>query len=322
MIDQRGIRSDESSSDAVDIESALRAEREHGLANFPTPWRTVIGIVIGVLAVLALRSVLTNPRMQWNVFREYFFNVDILAGLRMTLLLTAISLTLAFLIGGVFATMRLSQIPLVRTVSWTFTWFFRSVPLLVQLLFWFNIGYLYPTIFSIDAVDLISPIMAAVLGLSLNGGSYAAEIIRGGLLSVDSGQIEAADALAFPRGLTFARVVFPQAMRSIIPPAGNLSIEMSKGTALVSVIAVSDLLYSAQIIYNMNYLIVPLLMVVTVWYLLLTSLMAVVQYYIERYFAKGGKRPLPLTPFQRAKAWSNSRLQPTKSPSLDRGGAS
>ncbi|MFF6636232.1 amino acid ABC transporter permease [Streptomyces althioticus] len=218
-------------------------------------------------------------------------------------------MVLGFLIGTVLAVMRLSGNPVLRTLSWGYVWIFRSTPLLVQLLFWFNIGALYPTLglgipfgpqfVTVQTVNLLGPTLTAVIGLTLHESAYAAEVVRGGILSVDSGQTEAAQALGLSRRRTLRRIVVPQAMRSIVPTAGNMLIGTLKGTSIVSVLAVHDLLYSVQLIYNQTYQIIPLLMVATLWYIAVTTALSIAQFYVERYYARGNSRSLPPTPLQR-----------------------
>ncbi|AHH95600.1 amino acid ABC transporter permease [Kutzneria viridogrisea] len=250
------------------------------------------------LALLAfgglLYSVAGNAAFGWPVVLDYFTSPAVLAGLVLTLWLTAVTLVAGFVLGTVLAVMRLSGNPVLSGLAWGYVWLFRSTPMLVQLLFWFNIGAVYPRIglgdwFSFDATNLISGTAAAVLGLTLHEAAYAAEIVRGGILSVDPGQTEAALALGMGRLRILRRIVLPQAMRSIVPAAGNLLIGTLKGTSIVSVIAVQDLLYSVQIIYNRNYQIIPLLLVATLWYVLVTSLLSVGQHYVERHYGRGAR---------------------------------
>jgi polar amino acid transport system permease protein len=198
--------------------------------------------------------------------------------------------------------MRLSQSPFLQVVSWGYVWVFRSIPLIVELLFWFNISYLYqtlsfgvpfgPALFSVEANNVLGALSAAVLGLALHQAAYAAEIIRGGLLSVDQGQIEAAGDLGIPPGRQFRRIVFPQVMRWILPNAANEVISLFKGTSIVSVMAIPELFYQVQVIYGRNSRVVPLPTVATVWYIVLTTLLSIGQYYLERHvpadpFAEG-----------------------------------
>jgi polar amino acid transport system permease protein len=205
--------------------------------------------------------------------------------------------------------MRLSPNPLVSGASWVYIWLFRGTPVLVQILFWFNIAALYPR-FSIgipfgpqfvhfSAAAAITPFVAGVLALGLNEGAYMAEIVRAGIISVEEGQTEAAQSLGMTRLLTMRRIVLPQAMRVIIPPTGNETISMLKTSSLVSVIAVTELLYTAQLIYAVNYRTIPLLLVVSIWYLVMTTVLSVGQYYLERHFGRGATRDTPETPAQR-----------------------
>ncbi|MFJ9579920.1 amino acid ABC transporter permease [Streptomyces sp. NPDC101191] len=240
-----------------------------------------------VLAGLGLYSVVTNQAFQWDVVGAYFTSTAVLRGLGLTLWLTAVVMVLGFAIGTLLAVLRLSANPVLRAVSWGYVWFFRSTPILVQLLFWFNIGALYPTILGVHTVNLLGPVSVAVIGLTLHEGAYAAEVVRGGILSVDRGQIEAAQSLGLGRRRRFTRIVLPQAMRSIVPPAGNMLIGTLKGTSIVSVIAVQDLLYSVQLVYHRTYQVIPLLLVATVWYVLVTSVLGVGQHYVERHYARG-----------------------------------
>jgi polar amino acid transport system permease protein len=250
-----------------------------------------------VVAVTLVRSAATNPRFNWDLVREFFFSHQVLHGLLLTIELTAISMAIGILLGIVLAVMRLSPNPLVSGASWSYIWLFRGTPLLVQLLFWNFISAVYPQItFGIpfgpefvhaNANTLITPYVAAILGLGLNEAAYMAEIVRAGILSVDEGQTDAAHALGMTRIKTMRRIVLPQAMRVIIPPTGNETISMLKNTALVSVIAITDLLYSVQLIYSQNFRQIPLLIVASIWYLIVTTVLSIGQYYIERHFGRG-----------------------------------
>ncbi|NUT95458.1 MAG: amino acid ABC transporter permease [Saccharothrix sp.] len=252
------------------------------------PWRWVSAVLVLAAVLTFLWSAVTNDQFQWSVVAQYFTAEAVVRGLGLTLWLTGLTVVLGFVIGGVLAVMRLSGNPVLVGVSWGYVWLFRSVPLLVQLLFWFNIGALYPALSG--ATPVIGPVTAVVIGLVLHEAAYAAEIVRGGILSVDAGQVEAAKALGMRGGRILRRIVLPQAMRAIIPAAGNLLIGTLKGTSIVSVLAVQDLLYSVQLIYNRNYLIIPLLLVATAWYVVVTSLLGIGQHYVERYYARGAGR--------------------------------
>jgi polar amino acid transport system permease protein len=253
--------------------------------------------------------VATNPRFHWDVVGDYFFSSRVLHGLVATLELTVVAMAVGIVLGVVLAVMRLSPNPLVSSSSWFYIWFFRGTPVLVQLLFWSFISALYPRIslgipFGPSIVDananaIITPFVAAILGLGLNEGAYMAEIVRAGIISVDEGQTDAAHSLGMTRLQTMRRIVLPQAMRVIIPPTGNETISMLKTTSLVSVIAYTELLYSVQLIYAVNYLQIPLLLVASIWYLIVTSVLSVGQYYVERYFGRGTARAAPPTLLQR-----------------------
>jgi polar amino acid transport system permease protein len=266
-------------------------------------WITAALVLVVLLSVLY--SITTNPRFQWSIVGQFFFSMRVLDGLVLTLELTVISMAIGIVLGVVLAVMRLSPNPLVAGAAWFYIWFFRGTPVLVQIIFWFNITALYPVIglggFTLNANALITPFVAAILALGLNEAAYMTEIVRAGILSVDEGQTEAASALGMSRLLTMRRIILPQAMRVIIPPTGNETISMLKTTSLVSVIAVTELLYSVQLIYSVNYRTIPLLMVASIWYLMVTTLLSIGQFYIERHFGRGGSRSLPATPLQKVR---------------------
>ncbi|HET8969551.1 MAG TPA: amino acid ABC transporter permease [Candidatus Nanopelagicales bacterium] len=276
------------------------------------PGRWVAAAVVLVLVAMFVNGLVTNPNYQWDVVGEYFFSDPIRKGIVVTLELTVIAMAIGVVLGVVLAVMRLSANPIVSTASWLYIWVFRGTPVLVQLLFWFSVAALYetvtlgipfgPALVSGDANVLIPAFVAAILGLGLNEGAYMAEIVRAGILSVDQGQTEAAQALGMTRLRTMRRVILPQAMRIIVPPTGNETISMLKTTSLVAFIGVPDLLYSAQIIYGRTFQTIPLLIVAVLWYLLMTSVLSIGQYYVERHFARGALRTMPLTPLQKLRA--------------------
>lgn len=274
------------------------------------PGRWIAAIVLAVLAANVVWSLASNPRLDWGTTYDYLFDTRILDGLWITIELTVLAMVAGVLLGVVLAVMRLSDNPVISTVAGFYIWFFRGTPVLVQLLIWYYIATIYPEIsfglpfggadlVSTDANDLITKFSAAFLGLALNEAAYMAEIVRGGIQSVDEGQTEAGQALGMTKAQTLRRIVLPQAMRVIVPPTGNEAINMLKTTSLVSVITLADLTYAAQLIYSENLEQVPLLMVICFWYLLLTTVMSIGQYYIERYYARGALRALPPTPLQR-----------------------
>lgn len=276
------------------------------------PFRWVEIIVVLTIAVLFARSVVTNPRFEWNVVAEYFTAPIILHGLRTTILLTVICMVGGSALGTILAVLRMSSNVVVSGLTWGYIWFFRGTPVLVQLIILFNLSALYPRIslgipfggpivFDMNTNDLISPMSAAILGLGLNLAAYMAEIVRGGIVSVDEGQTEAALSIGMTRLRALRRVVLPQAIPVILPAAGNQLIALLKYTSLVSVIAVEDLLYSSQIVYQANFKVIPLLLVASIWYLIVTSVLSIGQYYLERHYARGTMRTLPLTPWQRVR---------------------
>jgi polar amino acid transport system permease protein len=264
------------------------------------PGRWVAAAVVLVVAVALGRSVATNPRFEWSVVGEYLFDERILEGVRITIELTAIAMVIGVILGILLAVMRLSPNPLVAGASWVYVWFFRGTPVLVQILFWYYIAALYPSIdlgipfgpsfIHGNANTLIKAFTAGILALGLNEGAYMAEIVRAGIISVPEGQSDAARSLGMSRLQTMRRIVLPQAMRVIIPPTGNETISMLKTSSLVSVIAVGDLLYAAQTIYSVNFKTIPLLIVASIWYLAMTSVLYVGQYYLERYYGRGFSR--------------------------------
>ncbi|WP_405482397.1 amino acid ABC transporter permease [Streptomyces sp. NBC_00009] len=269
---------------------AETGEAQPRIVRRPRTGQWLAAAVVLVLLALAANSVIRNDAFQWDVVADYFTSASVLRGLGLTLWLTALVMALGFALGTLLAVMRLSANPVLRAVSWGYVWLFRSMPILVQLLFWFNIGALYPHILGIKTVDLFGPITVAIIGLTLHEAAYAAEVVRGGILSVDRGQIEAAQALGLSRLRRWRRIILPQAMRSIVPPAGNMLIGTLKGTSIVSVIAVQDLLYSVQLVYHRTYQVIPMLLVATIWYVVVTSLLSAGQFYVERHYARGSER--------------------------------
>ncbi|MFM0096523.1 amino acid ABC transporter permease/ATP-binding protein [Paraburkholderia nemoris] len=260
------------------------------------------GTVLAILLIaIVLNSVLGNPRWGWDVFAQWFFAGPVIDGLLRTLLLTALGALFGFALATPLALARVSRSPLMAGCAWAFIWLFRSIPPIVLLLLLNNLGYLYDTIWiglpfthiallSEPTTNLISPFFAAVLGLTLNHAAFSAEAIRGGILSVDHGQHEAAAALGLPGARQVRRIVLPQAMRSILPTAFNDVIGLAKGTSVVYILAMPDLFYTVQIIYHRNLEVIPLLMVATVWYLIILTVLSAIQIHIERYYARGATR--------------------------------
>ncbi|GHH61896.1 polar amino acid ABC transporter permease [Kitasatospora indigofera] len=273
------------------------------------PGRWVGAAVILLLTAMLIHAIVTVPAFKWDLVGHYLFDDRILHGLVVTLELTALAMVMGVVGGILLAVMRLSPNPLLSGTAWVYIWVFRGTPVLVQLVFWNFLGVLWaklsigipfgPAFWSEQTNVLIPTFVAALLGLGLNEAAYMAEIVRGGIQSVDEGQLEASQALGMNRFDAMRRIILPQAMRVIIPPTGNETISMLKTTSLVSVIALEELFRAGQNIYSRNFQSIPLLIVVSLWYLFLTSILTVGQYYIERHYARGSNRSLPPTPLQR-----------------------
>jgi polar amino acid transport system permease protein len=262
------------------------------------PSSIAVAITSLIVLLVVAQNIATNPRFQWPVVGRYLFDRTVLMGLATTLWLTVVTMAIGVALGIVLALMGTSSKAPVRTFSRLYLWFFRGTPVLVQLIFWYNLAALYPSysigipftniVFAEGSFnDLITPYTAAILGLGLNEGAYMAEIVRAGFDSVDKGQWDATRALGLRRGQTLRLVILPQAMRVIIPPTGNQAIGMLKGTSIVSIVALSDLLYSVQTIYSRTFQTIPLLLVACFWYLAATTVLSPIQARIERYYSKG-----------------------------------
>ena len=254
---------------------------------------------VALVSAWIVYQLLINPGFQWDIVGRYMLNPLVLQGVVTTIELTAAVMAVATAIGIVIALMRLSGGRVLPLCAYAFTWFFRGVPVLVQLVFWYNLAALFPTIafgipfggpklYEVSSTEAISSFLAALLGFGLNEAAYMAEIVRAGLLSVDPGQTEAARALGYRPGQTFRAMILPQAMRAIVPPTGNQVIGMLKFTSLASVVALSELMNSVENIYTRTFETVPLLIVAALWYLVLVSALSVLQLFIERHYGRGG----------------------------------
>ena len=262
----------------------------------------MFGTVFSVLVIGAiLYSVFTNEKWGWSVFATWFLSEPVLAGLGRTILLTILATIAGSLLGTCLALARVSKSPLLSGLSWSYIWLLRSVPLIVLLLILNNLGYLYESVrltnplngevlVNYPMVSLLTPFLAAFIGLTLNQSAFFAEIVRGGILSVDNGQHEAAASLGLSKKRQVLRIVLPQAMRTILPTGFNEIIGLAKGTSMVYVLALPELFYTVQVIYRRNLEVIPLLMVATVWYLVIMTVLSIVQYYIESIYAKGAVR--------------------------------
>lgn len=263
-------------------------------------WRLIGAAVTLLIAGSIVLSLSQNEALNWPVIQEFMFQERVVAGLRLTLELTVISMIGALVLATIIANMRLSPNVVLRSISWAFVWFFRGIPLLVLLVLMFNVSLLYPEvsvglpgqtpIWSASSGDLLNPFWAAVVAFVLHQSAYTSEVIRTSIRAVPKGQIEAAESLGMTHLRTLQRIVLPQALRIAIPPIANDAINLLKATSLVAFIAVSDLLYSVQQIYASNYQIVPLLVVAALWYLIIVSIMSVGQWALERRFGRGTAR--------------------------------
>ena len=268
--------------------------------------RTAYAVVIVVAVVAALRSLARNDALDWPTVRTYLFDPAVLEGLRRTLVITGLAIVIAIVLGVVVANMRLSTNPVLRGSSWVYVWFFRSIPLLVLLVLAYNLSLVYPDlvvsipfgpeVYRTSTQDLVSPMVAAVAAFGLQQAAYTSEVLRASIQSVPAGQREAATALGMTHARTMWRIVLPQAMRVAIPPVANETINLLKATSLVAFISVPDLLYSVQQIYSSNFQVVPLLMVATLWYMVIVSVLSALQYLIERRLRRApGRRAVAST---------------------------
>ncbi|MGV9305113.1 MULTISPECIES: amino acid ABC transporter permease [unclassified Nonomuraea] len=262
------------------------------------PGRWVAAAVIVVLAAMLVSNLITNPNYNWPEQWRYFLSAPVLNGVRNTIWLTLVAMVGGIGLGVVLALMRMSPNPLMRGTAWVYLWIFRGTPLYTQLLIWSAIGALFPTLslgipfgpefISFSTQSLVGNLaLVAAIGLILNEAAYMAEIIRAGIVSVDPGQQEASQALGMTRMQTMRRIVLPQAMRVIVPPTGNEAISMLKNTSLVAAVPYLELTFTAQTIYASTYQVIPMLIMACIWYLILSSIMMVGQYYLERHFARG-----------------------------------
>lgn len=265
------------------------------------PWRTVGAIAALFVLAIVVQSVAFNPRWEWGVFARWFFNPVILEGVGQTLLLTLIGTALSVVIGGMLALARLSSSWLLSGLAWGYIWLFRSLPLIVVLIILYNFSYLYDTLSlgvpftgitwgSFETINVLGQFSTAVVGLTLVQSAYTAEIIRGGFLGVDHGQYEAAAALGLPAWRRTLRIILPQALRTILPAGFNEIISLAKGTAMVYVLAMPELFYTIQMIYNRTQEVIPLLMVGAVWYLVITTVLSAIQHIVERGLARSERR--------------------------------
>ena len=273
------------------------------------PGRWAAAAVLLVLAVMLAHNMLTNPRWQWGVIRSNLFSPPIVSGAENTIKITIFAMAIGVILGILLAVMRLSPNQVLSSAAWLFIWFFRGTPVYLQLTFWFAISSLFPT-FSLgvpfgpqfvhlSANAIITPLVAGLLGLGLNEGAYYAEIVRAGILSVDHGQFEAAQSLGMRRATLMRKIVLPQAMRVIVPPTGNELNNMLKTTSLLVVVTYPELMYQTTNDAARTFEAIPFYVGACIWYLFMTTLLTIGQFYVERYYARGTSYALPPTPIQR-----------------------
>ncbi|WP_405805518.1 amino acid ABC transporter permease [Streptomyces sp. NBC_01187] len=268
------------------------------------------GRYVAAVIVLALLGLFVNAvagaDLRWKAVGDFFFDDEILVGVRNTIVVSVLSMLMGLVLGIILSVMRMSKNPVTSTVAWGYIWFFRGTPVYVQLLLWFNLALIFPIlnlgpIYKDEMTDVMTPFMAALLGLGLNEAAYMAEICRAGIQSVDEGQTEASQALGMTQAQNMRRIVLPQAMRVIVPPTGNEFINLLKTSSLCSVVMYEEVLRKAQNIGNNSSAVVELLLVATIWYLAITTVFSIGQYYLERRYARGTSRQLPATPWQKAR---------------------
>lgn len=263
-------------------------------------WLSAV-LVLAVLGLVVLAF--AGSRIRYTVIWDYLDDPTIISGMWHTLLISVCAMVLGIVLGVLMAVMRMSQNPVMSTAAWFYVWFFRGTPVLVQLLLWYNLAYIFPVLnlgfYKDEMNDVMTPFLAALLGLGLNEGAYMSEIVRAGIGSVDEGQTEASHALGMTNAQNMRRIVLPQAMRVIVPPTGNEYINMLKTSSLAYAVQYQELMKAATDIYSTTLAVMELLFVASIWYLVLTTVFSVGQYYLERRFSRGSTRNLPPTPFQR-----------------------
>ncbi len=271
-------------------------------------WGRWVGALLAVVALALIVQAFARADIKYDTTKHYFTFDTIIRGAERTLLISVLAQAVGVVLGVLVAVMRQSGNPVTAGVGWLYVWFFRGTPVLLQLLIWYNLALIFPTLSffgiggSVSTSSVMTPFVAALLGLGINEGAYMAEIVRAGIGAVDHGQTEAAQALGMTRGLLLRRVVLPQAMRVIVPPTGNEFINMLKTSSLASIVQYQELIFASDAIASRNLQYVELYFSAALWYLLLTSVFSVGQYYLERRFARGAQRELPGTPAQRVLA--------------------
>jgi polar amino acid transport system permease protein len=255
-------------------------------------WQRWLAAAAILVVLAAIGRAFVNGQIEWTYVHRFLTAKVILEGITNTMVMAVLAMALGIVLGVVVAIMRLSSNPVLASVAAGYTWLFRGTPLILQLLLWFNLALVFPTIgipglWSARAVDVMTPFLSALLGLGINQGAYTSEVMRAGMLSVDVGQYEAAQAIGMGRLRALRRIILPQAMRVVIPPLGNEFIGMVKATSLASVIQYPEVLHNAENIYYANSRVIELLIVAGSWYLLVVSILTPLQMLLERRFARG-----------------------------------
>ncbi|MFS0730325.1 amino acid ABC transporter permease [Curtobacterium sp. 1P10AnD] len=294
------------------LTAASRAALDRPVVPLRHPVRWIAAALVLIILLNFVETLFTNEQWGWPAVGKWLFSPAILTGLQLTLVATGLSAVISFAGGIVVAVARLSRNPVLSGLAWGYVWLFRSVPLILVLVFLYNLGSLYPTIgigipfgpqWDIPTANVLGDLAIGVIGLSLSEIAYASEIVRAGVLAVDHGQLEAAQALGLSRRRQFTRVVLPQALRSIVPAFVNQIVGLLKASSLLFYVSLLDLF---GVVQNLSSTyptdIIPLLVVATIWYLALTSAVSIAQYYVERWTSRGSARALPPTPFQRLRA--------------------
>ncbi|MFI5609484.1 amino acid ABC transporter permease [Amycolatopsis sp. NPDC051903] len=265
-------------------------------------WGRWVSAVVIIAVLVLLGFALAQAQIEWGSVPDFVLYRVMAVGLLNTVVLAVISQAVAIVLGILIALLRRSANPVAKWFAAAYTWLFRGLPVLLQILIWYNLALIFPTIsiplpFGGYLVHeqtnvLISAFTAALLGLALNESAYMAEIVRAGLTSVDAGQTEAAKSIGMTPGATLRRVVLPQAMRVIIPPTGNDFINMLKGTSMASVIGVTELIHAANNISSNNLLVMETLIAAAIWYMVVVTVAGVGQHYLERAFGAADRGPV------------------------------
>lgn len=267
----------------------------------PQRWGQQVSAALLVVVVLYIVHAFWVGQIAWRYVGDNLFATPVLRGVMSSIVMTACAMVIGIVLGTGAAVMRMSENRVLRWVAIVYIWLFRGTPALLQLLLWFNLALIFPEmslfgLFPVRTVDVMTPFVAALLGLGVQQGAYTAEVVRAGIVSIDNGQMEAAQSIGMTRLQAMWRVILPQAMRVIVPPIGNETIGMVKLTSLASVIQYSELLRSVEDVYYVNSRVIELLLVATLWYMVVVTLLSIAQFYVERFFSKGWRSRSTTTP--------------------------